>query len=145
MRNGPQERLGGGAGVNFGAGMGSGGVSRRVRESRRRLEPWEGVGEVNPGECRRDLWPDLRWLLRRCSRERDRERDRRATDGAGVVSLPDSPDRLDAIAKSSKDDGDLWRCRCRELDRRWRFASVTRGGSAGAFEGIASFDGLEDD
>jgi hypothetical protein len=117
MRKGPQERLGAGAGVIFGVGTGSGGVSRRVRESRCRLEPWEGVGEVRPGECRRDLWPDLRRLLRRCSRERDRERDRRPTDGAGVVSLPE-PDKFDATSKSSKEAGDLVRRRFLELDRR---------------------------
>ena len=35
MRNGTQERFGGGTGVGFGAGTGSGGVSRRGRESQR--------------------------------------------------------------------------------------------------------------
>ncbi|KAI0251662.1 hypothetical protein BJV78DRAFT_416470 [Lactifluus subvellereus] len=45
-----------------GGGMGSGGVLCRERESRRRPDACEGVGEVSPGECRRDLWPDLRWL-----------------------------------------------------------------------------------
>lgn len=147
IRNGTQERLGAGPGVNLGAGegTGSGAASRRaLRESRRRLDAWEGVGDVKPGECRRDLWPDLRWLLRWCSRERDRERDR-ATDGAGVVSLPESPEMLDATAKSSKEDGDLCRWRCREDDRRWCLLSTRRGGSATALEGMASFDGLADD
>ena len=64
MRNGTQERLGASTGVAFGAGTGSGGVSRRgrERESRRRLDPWEGVGEVSPGDGRRDLCADL-WCL----------------------------------------------------------------------------------
>jgi len=59
MRNGTHERFvastGVGFGFGFGAGTGSGGVSRRERESRCRLDPCEGVGEVNAGECRRDL------------------------------------------------------------------------------------------
>ena len=57
MRNGTQERLGASTGVTFGTGTGSGGVSRREREreSRCRLDAWEGVGEVNPGDGRRDL------------------------------------------------------------------------------------------
>lgn len=65
MRNGTQERLGASTGVTFGAGTGSGGVSRREREreSRCRLDAWEGVGEVNPGDARRDLCADLRCLL----------------------------------------------------------------------------------
>lgn len=69
MRNGAQERLGlglgAGAGVGLGAGTGtgSGGVSCRERESRRRPDACEGVGEVSPGEGRRGLCPDLRWLL----------------------------------------------------------------------------------
>ena len=46
MRNGTQERLGAGAGD----GTGSGAASRRARESRRRLDAWEGVGDVKPGE-----------------------------------------------------------------------------------------------
>jgi hypothetical protein len=62
-----------------------------------------------------------------------------------VVSLPEEPDILDETAKSSKDDGAL-RWRCRESDRRrWCFDSATRGGSAGALDGIVSFGGLEDD
>jgi hypothetical protein len=60
-RNGTQDRFGARTGVAFGAGTGSGGVSRRGRESRRRLDPWEGVGEVKPGDGRRDLDLDLWW------------------------------------------------------------------------------------
>ena len=65
MRNGTQERLGASTGVTFDAGTGSGGVSRRnrERESRCRLHAWEGVGEVNPDDARRDLCADLRCLL----------------------------------------------------------------------------------
>ena len=57
IRNGTQERLRVGAGVGLGAGegTGSGASSRRERESRRRLDAWEGVGDVNPGERGRDL------------------------------------------------------------------------------------------
>jgi hypothetical protein len=55
MRKGTHERLGASTGFGFGAGTGSGGVSRRECESRCRLDPCEGVGEVNPGEGRRDL------------------------------------------------------------------------------------------
>jgi len=104
IRNGPQERLRASAGVSLGAheGTGSGAASHRAQESRRRLNAWEGVGDVKPGEGRRDLWPDLRWLLRWCSQERDRKRDR-ATNGVGVVSLPELPNMLDAMAKSSKE------------------------------------------
>ena len=79
------------------------------------------------------MWPELRWVLRWCSRERDRERV--ATDGAGVVSLPESPDMLDATAGSSKEHGDLWCWRCWEDDRRWCLVSARRGGSVGALEG----------
>ena len=66
MRNGTHERLVASTGAgfgSFGAGTGCGGVSRRECESRRRLDACEGVGEVNPGEGRRDLWADLQWLL----------------------------------------------------------------------------------
>ena len=55
MRNGTHERLDASSGFGFGAGTGSGGVSRREFESRCHLDPCEGVGEVNPGEGRRDL------------------------------------------------------------------------------------------
>jgi hypothetical protein len=55
IRKGTQDRLGASTGVAFGGGTGNGGVSRREWESRRRLDPWDGVGEVNPGEGRRDL------------------------------------------------------------------------------------------
>ena len=57
MRNGTHERLvaSTGVGFGFGAGTGSGGGSRFERESRCRLDPCEGVGEVNTGEGRRDL------------------------------------------------------------------------------------------
>lgn len=105
MRNGRQDRLWVGGGVGFGAGagggMGRGGVLCRERESRCRPDACEGVGEVSPGECRRDLWPDLRWLLWRLSREGDRLRDG-ARDAAGVVSLPDEPERLDETATFSR-------------------------------------------
>jgi len=52
IRNGPQERLGASAGVSLGAGegTGNGAASRRVQESRRRLNVWEGVSDVKPGE-----------------------------------------------------------------------------------------------
>jgi len=52
MRNGTQERLGAGAGAGLGAGegTGSGAASRRARESRRRPDAWEGIGDVKPGE-----------------------------------------------------------------------------------------------
>ena len=57
MRDGTQGRLGASTGVTFGAGTGSGGVSRREREreSRCRLDVSEGFGEFNPGDGRRDL------------------------------------------------------------------------------------------
>jgi len=64
-----------------------------------------------------------------------RNRERVATDGAGVVSRPESPDMLDATAKSSKEHGDLWRWQRQEDDRRWCLVSTRRGGSAGALEG----------
>jgi hypothetical protein len=65
MRNRREGRLWVDGNVGFGAGasgsMGSGGVLCREHESQPeyRLDTCEGVGEVSPGECRRDLWPDL--------------------------------------------------------------------------------------
>jgi len=43
MRKGTHERLGASTGVAFGAGTGSGGESRRARESRCRLDAWESA------------------------------------------------------------------------------------------------------
>jgi hypothetical protein len=60
-----------------------------------------------------------------------------------VVSPPD--ERLDEMAKSSREGDGSRRRRWRECDRRRCFDSVTRGGSGGALDGIESLGGFEDD